>query len=98
MIKTDSRSTNWSIELLNSVPDQYASSGEIIEIITDHGSEIYLSHRDADGEAPHAFDAYLDEHGIKKQLCAVGRPQTNGKIERFLQTYEKRRWRFPLLE
>ena len=27
-------------------------------------------------------------------LCKVGRPQSNGKIERFYQTYEKQRWRF----
>jgi transposase InsO family protein len=27
-------------------------------------------------------------------LCKVGRPQSNRKIERFVQTYEKHCWRF----
>lgn len=31
-------------------------------------------------------------------LCKVGRPQSNGKIERFYQTYEKHRWRFDSLD
>ena len=98
MIETDRRSTDRSVELLDSVRDQYTATGEILEVITDHGSEFYAPRRDADGEAAHAFEAYLDEHGIKQTLCAVGRPQTNGKIERFFQTYEKQRWRFPSLE
>ena len=31
-------------------------------------------------------------------LCKVGRPQSNGKIKRFFQTYEKHRQRFGTLE
>jgi transposase InsO family protein len=31
-------------------------------------------------------------------LCTVGRPQSNGKIERFFKTYDKHRWRFDSLE
>jgi len=41
----------------------------------------------------HAFEGYLHDHDIKHTLCTVGRPQSNGKLERFFQTYDKHRWR-----
>lgn len=48
--------------------------------------------------ASHAFEAYLAENRIKHTLCAVGRPQSYGKIKRFFQTYDKQRWQFESLE
>ena len=98
MIETDARSAERSVELLDEVRRDYAETGEILEVITDHGSEFYAPNRDEDGEADHPFEAYLDEHGIQQTLCAVGRPQSNGKIERFFQTYDKQRWRFSSLD
>ena len=79
-------------------PTRYAQTGEILEVITDHGSEFYATRRDENDNADHAFEQYLAENQIKHTLCAVGRPQSNGKIERFFQTYDKQRWRFDSLE
>jgi putative transposase len=39
------------------------------------------------------LERYHHENDIKHTLCKVGRPQSNGKIERFFQTYDKHRWR-----
>ena len=41
---------------------------------------------------------YLAENEIQQTLFSVGRPQSNGKLERFFQTYDKHRWRFDSLE
>ena len=98
MIETDSRSSAEAIELLDEVREEYAATGEILEVITDHGTEFYANKRDKHGEADHSFESYLAENRIKHTLCAVGRPQSNGKIERFFQTYDKQRWRFDSLE
>jgi len=98
MIETDAQSAAGSVELLDSVQEQLDTPLPILEVITDHGSEFYANKRDQHGEADHAFETYLAENGIKQTLCKVGRPQSNGKIERFYQTYEKHRWRFESLD
>ena len=63
-------------------------------MITDHGSEFVNPRQDDRPDPNHAFEGYLAENDIMHTLCKVGRPQSNGKIERFYQTYEKQRWRF----
>jgi transposase InsO family protein len=98
MIEKDSRSGAASIELLDDVRDRTATDGEILEVITDHGTEFYANRRDEDGNAEHSFEQYLADNDIQHTLCAVGRPQSNGKIERYFQTYDKHRWRFDSLE
>ena len=98
MIEERSRSAERSVDLVEEVQADYASAGEILEVITDHGSEFYAPHRDDEGEASHAFEEHLADHEITHTLCAVGRPQSNGKIERFFQTYDKQRWRFGSLD
>jgi putative transposase len=40
----------------------------------------------------------LHDNDIEHTLCKVGRPQSNGKIEWFFQTYEKHRQRFGTLD
>ena len=98
MTETDARSGEATVQLLDQVREDTTTDGEILEVITDHGAEFYANKRDDRGEADHAFERYLADHAIKQTLCAVGRPQSNGKIERFFQTYEKHRWRFDSLE
>ena len=98
LIETDQRSSAEAIELIDEVREEYAATGEILEVIIGHGSEFYANKRDKHGEADHAFEGYLAEHDIKDALCAVGRPQSNRKIERFFQTYDKQRWRFESLD
>ena len=98
MIEADSRSGGASIELLEDVREDTAADGKILEVITDHGAEFYANKRDEDGNAEHSFEQHLEEHDITHTLCKVGRPQSNGKIERFFQTYDKHRWRFDSLE
>ena len=98
MIETDGRSSVEAIDLFDEVREEYASTRG--NAGGDHRSRLgVLRHkRDEDDNADHAFENYLAEHNMKHTLCAVGRPQTNGEIERFFQTYDKQRWRFESLE
>lgn len=98
MIEEASRSAARIVELLDDVVQGYSATGPILEVITDHGSELYANKRDDRGEASHPFEEYLADQDIEHTLRAVGRPQSNGKIERFFQTYDKQRWRFSSLD
>ena len=98
MIETDSSSAAASVELLDSVCENWDAPVPILEVITDHGSEFVNTRQEERPCLEHAFKQYLHENDIKHTLCKVGRPQSNGKIERFYQTYEKHRWRFGTLE
>jgi putative transposase len=97
MIEIDSSSASQSVDLLNSVRDDLDAPVPILEVITDHGSEFVNPRQDTRPSLDHEFEGYLHENDIKHTLCKVGRPQSNGKIERFFQTYDKHRWRFGTL-
>ena len=67
-------------------------------MITDHGSEFVNPHHEDRPGRDHEFERFLHNNDIEHALCKVGRPQSNGKIERFFQTYEKHRWRVGTLD
>jgi len=97
MIETDATSASQSVQLLDSVREELEAPVPILEVITDHGSEFINTRQDERPCLDHAFESYLHENDIKHMLCKVGRPQSNGKIERFFQTYDKHRWRLGTL-
>jgi len=97
MIEADSSSASQSVDLLDSVREVLETPVPILEVITDHGSEFINTHQDERPCLDHAFERYLHKTDIKHTLCKVGRPQSNGKIERFFQTYDKHRWRLGTL-
>ena len=98
MIETDSSSASQAVELLASVDEEFDSPVPVLEVITDHGSEFVNPRQDDRPCLDHEFERYLHDNDIEHTLCKVGRPQSNGKIERFFQTYEKHRERFGTLD
>jgi len=80
------------------VTEQLDTPVPILEVITDHGSEFVNPRQDDRRYLDHTFEQYLHENDITHSLCKVGRPQSNGKIERFFQTYENQCWRFESLQ
>lgn len=61
------------------------------EILTDHGTRFWSVRR---GES--AFEAYCLRLGIKHIMGGIGKPTTQGKIERWFRTYELEHARFDL--
>jgi putative transposase len=52
------------------------------QILSDHGTQFYSD----DGGS--RFTTYLEAHGIEHIMGSIGKPTTQGKIERFFQTFE----------
>jgi transposase InsO family protein len=98
MIETEASSASQSVEILDSVRKQLDTPVPILEVITDHGSEFINTRQDERPCLDHAFESYLHETDIKHTMCKVGRPRSNGKIERFFLTYDKHRWRLGTLD
>ncbi len=94
MIETESPSAEASVKVLDEAYQKYIHIRSIQSVIVDHGSQFYANKRDKNGNANHTFERYCKEHGIKQILCKYNHPQSNGKIERFFQTYEKHRHTF----
>jgi transposase InsO family protein len=65
--------------------------GKPREALTDHGSQFWSVRR---GES--SFDQYCQQHGIKHIMGGIGKPTTQGKIERWFRTYDQEHERFPV--
>lgn len=74
-----------SIALLRSGIAEY---GKPKAVMTDHGSQYYANHPNAEQENT-LFRQALDPLSIKHCLARINRPQTNGKVERFFRTYKE---------
>jgi transposase InsO family protein len=61
------------------------------EILTDHGSQFWSVRK---GESN--FDTYCQQQRIKHTLGRIGKPTTQGKIERWFRTYDLEHPRFQL--
>ncbi len=73
-----------SIALLKAGIAEY---GKPKAIMTDHGTQYYANHPNAEQEHTE-FRKALNILSIKHYLARVNRPQTNGKAERFFLTYK----------
>ena len=45
-----------------------------------------------------SFKDFLDENGIKQILCRIKHPQSNGKVEKFFDLYQNKRYMFETKE
>lgn len=79
-------------EALHNCRSEYNLS--IRECISDHGTQFYADKRDKQGKADHSFETFLNEQGVRQILCGVNHPQTNGKVEKWFDFYEKHRGRY----
>ncbi|HJJ49622.1 MAG TPA: DDE-type integrase/transposase/recombinase [Methanocorpusculum sp.] len=83
-----------SVSLLKEAYEKYQHISPIREVITDHGTQFYATNRSFLGETDHLFETFCEDYGITHILARVKHPQTNGKVERFFQTFRKNRSRF----
>jgi len=66
----------------------------IQQINTDRGSQFYANAGEKKKKGRSQFETYLDQQGIHHVPSKRNNPQTNGKIERWIQEYKKHRHRF----
>ena len=98
MIETPHATARASVGLLDQAYRQYEHIRPIQSVIVDHGVQFYANKRDKKGNAKHIFEQFCEFKSIKLILCKYHHPQSNGKIERFFQTYKKHRHRFANLD
>ncbi len=68
--------------------------GKIMQCISDHGSEFISNFVDANSR----FREYLKLKEIKQILCRIKHPQSNGKIEKWFDCYDRHREGFKTRE
>ena len=72
--------------------------GGIKQVITDRGSQFYVNKQGKKKESITEFQKILRENGIKDIQCRANHPQTNGKIEKWFDLYERKRLLFGSFE
>ena len=90
----DAETTENSIFLLQEALDNFGWLTGISQVMTDHGTQFYANKRDKNGAADSKFEKYLENNNIRHIKARVKPPQTNGKFEKWNDTYEKNRPRF----
>ena len=89
LIECNSPTTEQSVEGM----EQAMKHGPIKQCISDHGPQ-FISN--TGGES--TFKVWLDARGIKQILCRIKHPQSNGKVERWFEAYERHRDAFQTKE
>ena len=68
--------------------------GQIKQCISDHESQFTANIIDGNS----VFKAFLDAQCIKQILCRIKHPQSNGKVEKWFETYDNHRFAFKTIE
>ena len=89
LIECNGPTTEKSIEGM----DMALTHGKISQCISDHGTQ-FTNNLDGDSK----FKAYLESKEIKQILCRVKHPQSNGKVEKWFDTYDNHRHAFKTKE
>ena len=77
---------------------EYGQIHPLRELIMDHGSECGTHRIDENGYWNSEFLQYLGSKGIHPILARVKHPQTNGKIEKWFDSYERFRYEYSSLD
>ena len=85
LLEVSSATTDWSIEGMK----QALKHGKIKQCISDHGAQFI---HNLGGKS--RFKVFLESQGIKPILCRIKHPQSNGKVEKWFQTYKRHRHAF----
>lgn len=69
----------------------------IFQVNTDRGPEFFSNQKERNKNSKSEFELYLRKRGKQHIPSRIKNPQTNGKLERFWQEYDKHRWKFKSL-
>jgi putative transposase len=90
----DAETTDNALLLLKEAMAKFGDLAGIEQVLTDRGTQFFANKRDKNGKAGSRFENFLEENKIKHIKSRVNHPQTNGKIEKWNDTYEINRFRF----
>jgi putative transposase len=86
LIECSNATTEKSIEGMN----EALAHGSIKQCISDHGTQFIKTISEKEGR----FAEFLKKRNIKQILCKVKHPQSNGKIEKWFEVYDRHRGAF----
>ncbi|MEK6871431.1 MAG: DDE-type integrase/transposase/recombinase [Nanoarchaeota archaeon] len=89
VVECNSPTTDMTIYEMNLTLKQ----GKIKQCISDHGSQ-FISNVDGDSR----FKTFLKMNGIQQILCRIKHPQSNGKVKKFFDCYDRNRRAFKNLK
>jgi putative transposase len=90
--------TSNTIMVVDDVIREYNQICPLRELIMDRGSEFGAHRIDETGNWDSEFKRYLEKKGIRPIPTRVKHPQTNGKIEKWFDTYRRFRHEFATLD
>ena len=90
----DAETTENSLQLLKEAMNKFGCLASIEQVLTDRGTQFYANKRDKNGNADSRFENFLEKNKIKHIKARVNHPQTNGKVEKWNDTYELNRFKF----
>lgn len=90
LVECGSPTTDKSIDGM----DEALKHGQIKQCISDHGTQFIKTI----GEENSRFQEFLKSRDIKQILCRIKHPQSNGKIEKWFDTYIRHRQAFKTKE
>ncbi|MGI0063104.1 MAG: DDE-type integrase/transposase/recombinase [Nitrosopumilaceae archaeon] len=85
-VSDDATSKN-SVTVLEEAVKRY---GRPASILSDNGAQFTTNERDSYDGMPTSFEHYLIKHHIKHRRSRVHHPQTNGKLEKFFDIFERK--------
>ena len=86
LLECDSATTDASIQGM----EEALKHGRIKQCISDHGAQFIANITDGNSR----FKAYLESKSIRQILCRIKHPQSNGKIEKWFEVYDRNRSAF----
>ena len=90
LIECSNATTDKSIDGM----EEALKHGSIRQCISDHGTQFIKNITDGNSR----FKDYLQSRSIQQILCRINHPQSNGKIEKWFDTYAKHRNAFKTKE
>jgi len=87
--------TDHAIEILTMAINDFGAPDAIL---TDRGSQFYSSAGDVKKKGESKYEEFLRCMGIRHIVARVNHPQTNGKIERFFGTVQRKQKHFQSLD
>ena len=70
----------------------------LFQVNTDRGPEFFSNKKDKKKDSKSEFEKHLKKKGKTHIPSRIKNPQTNGKLERLWQEYNRHRWRFKKLK